>query len=384
MEDRASVCQHPLTDVDARAFTGTWTIAEIQYAQTLGYQVMNIIEVWEYESYSTDILKSFMAPMIIEKMKNKRKGLVDEHGQFTDRGLKVQVYIHELNGEVVTPDDFVDCPAAYVSAKNAVNALTGKFGQKEKQRTTRCFNEKQTAQSKRLFTNPDVDIVFAQVLDDHGDLIVIEYENKHEGSRSARQKNDHAISYITGQSRVIIHRVAHALGTNLLYMDTDSVLHKKLDTPVYKHGFRIGDLELEIPEASMFVSLGRKWYAMRLPNGEALCKLKGFTLKQSTGDKFVSERLYEHFVDCKESFDVLETPLMSAKDFNAVAPGIVIDQVLFRTEKEDVVTPFKRTVTMKKRAQFQLCSSKRFIVFPPNLDAQRLDTIITYPFGYIF
>lgn len=380
MEERAFPCSH--SEPEDRSFTGTWTIAEIHYALTLGYQVVSIVEVWEYESYSTDIFRSFISPLIIEKMKNKRKGLV-LNGVFTPKGHDVQRYIQILSGERLTPDDFKDCPAAYTAAKTAVNAFTGKWGEKEQHQTTRCFNETQQKESRALLTNPAVDIIFAQVLDMAGDLAVIQFENKQTCARGARYKNDHIISYVTGQARILLHMLEHVLGENLVYVDTDSAAHKQLIEPVYKHGYRIGDLEIEIPEASSFVALGRKWYSMMLPNGQALCKLKGFTLKQSTGEKFVSSKLYEHFVDCKHSFDALEDPEIQAREFNAQAPGISIDQVLFRTDKENIVTPYKRTVTMKKRAQFQLCSSKRYIVYPDGeLDPTQLTTIKTYPYGY--
>jgi hypothetical protein len=380
MENRASPCTH--TTAEDRSFTGTWTIAEIHYALTLGYQVLLIVEVWIYESYSTDIFRSFIAPLIIEKMKNKRKGLV-VNDVFTAKGEDVCQYVEKLSGIVLTPADFVDCPAAYTAAKTAVNAFTGKWGEKEEHQTTRCFNETQQKDSRALLTDPAVDIIFAQVLDMAGDLAVIQYQNKRNCTRGARHKNDHIISYVTGQARILLHMLEHVLGENLVYVDTDSAAHKMLEEPVYKHGYRTGDLELEIPEARNFVALGRKWYSMMLPNGNAVCKLKGFTLKQSTGDRFVSQKLYEHFVDCKASFDALEEPDVSAHTFNQQAPGIAIDQILFRTDKENIVTPYKRTVTMKKRAQFQMCSSKRYIMYPEaTLDSTRLVTIKTYPYGF--
>ncbi len=374
METRQFPCSHMDCDED-RSFVGTWTLVEMNYAQSLGYKVMEVVEVWEYEQSCQDLFRSFIVPFTIEKMKSKRTGLVDAEGKFTSQGNQIRQYIHELSDEWVTEADFIDSPSDRTVAKLAQNSFSGKWGEQPVHKETKAFTAKEHRASRALLTDPGVDILFAQVLDVNGDIAVIEFQKKQQCSRAARQQNPGLIAHITALGRLMLHRLETHLGDDLLYVDTDSAAHKELVVPKYRAGDRTGDVNVEVPSAHHFVACGRKWYSYQLPDGEYVNKLKGFSLKQNNGHQFSSDNLYRHLVESRMDM------LASAEDRQDV--GIVIDQMLFKTDHENVVVPFKRTIMMRKRAQMQLHAPKRYILYPETLHVDQWATIDTLPFGYI-
>ncbi len=381
MEERQFPCTHD--EAVERSFVGTWTLSEVRYAVTeLNYQILEVIEIWEYENRSTDLFRSFIAPFMVEKIRSKRSGLVDEQGNFTEKGNRVNDYVEELVGRRLLPEEIEDNPARRQVAKLAQNSFTGKWGEIEVHRSTRTFNEKQVDESRKLLTDPGVEVLFAQVLDKEGDLVVIEYQPKFQCSRAARRKNDVIVAHITAYGRMMLSRLEQALGHDILYEDTDSAFHAKMETPCYRDGFRTGDLELELKYGSHWSCCGRKWYAYLKNGQDPISKIKGFTLRRSNVDLFSPQNLFRLFVECKEAFDQSEPT--SAKDFNSssVAPSIQVEQRLFKTVRQSAVELYKETQVSIKKAQFQICSQKRHILFPETLNKDLPVFVDTVPFGY--
>lgn len=380
MEKRCCNCTHE-QDED-RCFSGTWTLAEIHRALEIGYKMVSVLEIWEYENQDEELFKGFIVPFMVEKIKSKKTGLVDEEGRFTEKGIQIRDYIRELSGTEPYPNDFQDCPARRTVAKLAQNSFTGKWGEKEVHRSSKTYTADQGVESRKMLTDSSVTLVAVEILDEHNDLIMVNYETKPKCSRTARRKNDIIVAHITAYGRIMLSRLEVALGRKMIYEDTDSAFHSYLEEPIYKHGFRTGDLELEVAKATDWMCCGRKWYSYLEVSGNVTAKLKGFSLKMSTGDRFSPLNLFNLFYECKEAFDLIQEET-TARQFNMDAPGIEIDQTLFRTEKQDALIPYKRTITMKKRAQFQIFSIKRYIVFPEEpLTLNHLTLIDTLPFGY--
>jgi hypothetical protein len=226
-------------------------------------------------------------------------------------------------------------------------------------------------------------LIAIEILDAHDDLIMVNYEMKPKCSRTARRKNDIIVAHITAFGRIMLNRLEVALGRNVLYEDTDSAFHSRFteENRPYKDGFRTGDLELELADANQWMCCGRKWYLK--PSGAVVAKLKGFSLKMSTGDLFSPKNLFNLFLECKQAYDEKEVDT-TARQFNAEAPGIEIDQMLFKTEMQDALIPYKKTIVMRKKAQFQIFSMKRYITYPEEEEFQKdhLALIDTLPFGY--
>lgn len=380
MEERSYPCLH--STVMERSFVGTWTVSEVRYAvKELRYEIIEVIELWEYENSSKHLFKSFIAPFMVEKIRSKRSGLVDEEGKFTEKGHKVNDYMFELIGKRLEPSEIEDNPARRQVAKLAQNSFTGKWGEIEVHRSSRTFSRKQADESRKLLTDPAVDVLFAQILDEEGDVVIIEFEPKFNCSRAARRKNDIIVAHITAYGRTMLSRLEQVLGDDLLYEDTDSAFHKKLSVKKYRDGFRTGDLELELKSGSKWVCCGRKWYAY-YKGEDPISKIKGFTLRRSNANLFTPDSLFKLFVDCKEAYD--DSEFETAKAFNSSdsAPAIEVEQRLFKTVKPSPLELQKETHVSIKKAQFQICSQKRHILFPQALRRDQISFVDTVPFGY--
>lgn len=382
MELRLWPCSH---EEEERAFTGTWTCAEILHAIRLGYRVLYIVEWWQYPTQSTSLFRKFIIPFMVEKIISKRSGLVDDNNEFTEKGNRVNEYLFSLAGRYYEPDEFKNAPARRTVAKLAQNSFTGKWGEIEVHRSSRVFSDETLAEVWGLFHNSDVKMKFASVLSVERKLIFAEYEMRDSASRMARKKNDIIVAHITAYGRIMLSRLEQALGRNMIYEDTDSAMHSMLHSPAYIDGFRTGDLELEVPLAHDWVSLGRKWYTYALPTGDTVNKLKGFTLARKESLLTDSERMVNHLIDVVQRFKALQIHEEGSDKMLRTEeedPFILIPQLLFKTTADrDPRSLFKKTITMHKKVRFFLDKMKRYVSFDDLCsDTGILDSL---PFGYV-
>lgn len=381
MEARCWPCNH-LVDVD-RQFTGTWTCAEITHALSLGYKLKSIREVWIYETTSTRMFRDFIVPFMVEKILSKRKGLVDNDGNLTDVGTQTVDYIYKLNKRSVLAKDFRNAPARRTVAKLALNSFTGKWGEIEIHRTCRIYDQHSLPEAWKLFADPGVYVRAARVVDEKEQIVMLEHETKKLSTRVGRRKSDVIVAHITAYGRVMLSRLEQALGEYLIYEDTDSAFHSKLPRPVYRHGFRTGDLELELAHAIFWVSLGRKWYAYVNAEGSTVAKLKGFTLKAKAAGEANSKRMLQHLQRVAEALKesngaVLDKVVQQSVDETA----ITVEQMQFRTEVGERLDEYvKRTVHLTKKSRLLYDRLKRYV--PLHRLADRVEFLNSYPFGYV-
>lgn len=368
MTHRLWPCSH---SEEERSFVGTWTLAEIHHAVKLGYQILSIVDMWTYPSQQTDMFRSFIVPFMVEKILSKKDGIVD--GQvFTGRGLQIKDYLLSLSGKEYTPDAFDNRPARRTVAKLAQNSFTGKWGEKEVHRTCQVYDSARHQDVWNMFQDSNVEMRYVSILDEQEGIICAEYSIRELTSRTARKKNDVIVAHITAYGRIMLSRLEQQLGHNLLYEDTDSAFHKRLDHPAYKHGFRTGDLELELESAYDWVCLGRKWYSYSLSPSHSVSKLKGFTLSRSSTLLTDSTRMKEYLISLVEK-KLQEEP--QEQD------PILIPQMVFRTIGGNHPGRMeKQTVQFMKQVRFFTDKMKRYVdlsqVHPFMME---LDS---FPFGY--
>jgi len=371
MDDRSWPCVH--TNENDRSFYGTWTCAEIHHAIGLGYRLIEIIDVWLYENSSITLFRDFISPFMIEKILSKKSGIVDETGSgFTNKGLEIVDYLKTLSGgKVFTPADFSNSPARRTVAKLAQNSFTGKWGEIEIHQSARIYEKNEISKAHALFTNPNIVVKSASVLSGNPDhpIVHISFATKDLTSRVTRRKNDIIVAHITAYGRIMLSRLEQALGADLIYEDTDSAFHSKLDTPVYRHGFRTGDLELELPHATNWIALGRKWYTYSKET-ESVSKLKGFTLKAEAQQSTSFERMVDHLCEVTQGENPTHDP----------EKAILISQMLFKTVITHQSFPQKQTQQVNKKASFLVNRLKRYVDFALiQSDSVLIDT---YPFGF--
>lgn len=388
MENRLTECTH--TD-DERAFTGTWTIVELCYAiETLGYKVLEVIEVWEYEQNNTTLFKSFMIPFIVSKTCCKRSGLVDADGTFTEKGRQTSEWLRQLTGHDHPPDNFVNAPSKRNVAKLIMNSFYGKWGQRSQWSETKSYKEEDEKECMKLFENTQLLIHYVEVIHQHAELgpvVYVDYEQRLPAVKGCAQKNDHIAAHITAYGRMMINYLVQKMGQKSIYVDTDSLFHTATDTLPYTPGFRIGDLELELPDASCWTGCGRKWYSYRLPNGDHVAKQKGIALKASTVGHFTPEKMLDFMHATKAVHDELcqkgdtgEEAFTKMKKGKVEIPQVTVPQNLFKTVQESKLVAYKKSVPMLKNTTFLLWSMKRIPQWEPTEEG----IIDTVPFGYRF
>jgi hypothetical protein len=375
MEQRLLDCTHTREE---RAFIGTWTLSEIRYALSLGYEILQIIEVWEYPEKSHTLFRSFITPFMYNKIVSKSSGLVDENGQYTDKGRQVAEYLYSILNRPVEPHEFSNHPSRRTTAKLIQNAFTGKWGQRDTFHFTRSFTKEDSWHTLQLLHDPNVRIHSAVLLDD--DCVTLECEPLSSTSlRGISKKNDHIVAHITAYGRTMLHRVEMKLGKKMVYVDTDSAYHQTVSEPVYQTGFRTGDLELECPVLENWVGLARKSYSYEA-KGKPVMKQKGIAMKQSFMQLFQPQSLHQLVLDTKQKWDDLqvdENEESRKKRFKQEQPSLKVIQVDFRTLKESLGC-LKETLVHEKETRFSLLTTKRKICWNQCLDG----IIDTVPFGY--
>ncbi len=381
-ERRNDACSH---SDEQRAILGTWTLAEIKYACSLGYTVLDITEVWYYMEKTNVLFSDFIVPFMIKKMCCKTSGLV-ESGLFTPKGIEVCNYVREISSRELTVNDFVNSPAERNIAKLMMNSFYGKWGQRSIWDECRAFNETQEDDCRKLLLNNSVIIKFAEIIKtQHGQIVVVDYEQRLAVGKGDAQKNDHIAAYVTAYGRIMLNKVVQAVKREAIYTDTDSVFHSHMESLPYRTGFRTGDLELELPKGKNWTCCGRKFYAYEKMNGNVVCKQKGVTLKKSMVPLFSPQALNSLIIDTFKAADAIEADSqdealivlkkMKNSDGNAV-PSITVNQTLFKTIRENKLIGSKKTVEMSKKAMFLIWAMKRRPIFLENGD---IDTI---PYGW--
>lgn len=398
-------CQH---SDDDRSFIGTWTLGEIYFAMDHGYQVLDVIEVWEYPTRTNDLFREFIIPFMIAKTCCKKSGLVEED-QFTSRGIEVCEYIYEVTGRRLTPQDFKDAPAQRTVAKLMQNVLYGKLAQRTIWPETKLFkdsSEEDTSACLGLFYDSSVVVKYAEVLDNftttQGDemIILINYEKKRACSRGDADKNDIWAAHVTAGGRQALFEGIWSLSSQdpsfpspnyMIYCDTDSLDHIIPPKLPYRTGFRIGDLEPEVPDAYYFVGGGRKQYMYKLPDGKVVCKQKGVDIRRSMTDKFTPENMLQLIRNTKRKWDSLReleeydkdrtTKRMRKESDNGEDhfPQILVNENRLVTVVENKVVRNKEDRQVPKKTLFHVWALKRVVQWDSCTDSHILDTL---PFGY--
>ena len=366
MEIKSTNCTHTVKE---KSFIGTWTLSEIRYAITLGYSVEQVVEVWEYGEKSNTLFRSFIVPFMYNKIVSKSTGLVSNNGSFTDKGHQVAAYLRDILKREIVPDEFTNAPARRTVAKLIQNAFTGKWGQRDVFECTRSFTKHQHWESAQFLNNPNFIIQSAVILPDQ--CITLTYETVRGAALNGlRKKNDLIVAHITAYGRIMLNRVEQALGKHLVYVDTDSAYHMRLERPIYRTGFRTGDLELECPSLYNWSALARKSYAYE-SEGKIVVKQKGIAMRYSLEASFGPDQLTQLIQHTKRKMSSCD----SIAHFRSIQPTLRVPQTQFTTEKS-LLNVYKQTVVREKDTRLNVYSSKRYICWS---DGPIIDTL---PYGW--
>ena len=363
-----------------RSFVGTWTSVELQHAIVLGYVIEKTIDVWEYQTQSNQLFCDFIKPFLMKKILCKKSGLV-ENGVFTKKGSEISAYLKSVCNVEVSAEMFSNNPAERTIAKLIMNSFYGKWGQRSLWSEIHQFQvEKDYQKCMKVMYDPNIIIEYGEVLTHNNETyIVLEYEKRLAVTRGDMFKNDHIAAFITAYGRIMLNQLVQALGSNILYTDTDSAFYKRTEIP-FQTGFRIGDLELELKEGTSWIGLGRKSYTY-LKNNEIICKQKGISLRKSHCYLFSPTRFEKLLNETKQAYDEEQgdhAAKVKKLHMNDKTPTIHAAQVSFDSKRENILWMNKRTRQVMKKTNYLMWSMKRRPLWESRTD-QILDTV---PFGY--
>lgn len=317
-------CQH---SSDERALTGTWTMDEIRKAVDKGYIILDMYEMWEYEMATyengglfTDFINKFL------KIKQEASGYPSWCLTQQDKERYVKEYFdHE--GISLDPTKIDKNSGLRSLAKLMLNSFWGKFGQRENQ--TKASLIRDPKDFFALMTTPGIQVNIIRELNE--DVLLVNWQNIDEVGETLRTVNVVLAAFTTAQARLKLYEYLEALGGQVLYYDTDSVLY------IYKNGlYRIptgdylGEMTDELAEYGPgsyiveFVSGGPKTYAYLVwsTNKNAfveVCKIKGLTLNLNTSKKLNFTQLKEMVLsEVKMTLETSENRIRRTKDKNVI------------------------------------------------------------------
>jgi hypothetical protein len=300
-------CQHTHEE---RALTGTWVSVELFKALDLGYQLLEVYEIYHFpktEKYhkGDETQKGIFADYVnaFLKLKQEASGYPSWCHTPEDQKKFKEKYLEQ---EGITLDHIEKNEGRRSFAKVMLNCLWGKMAQRPCLPKTEYLTEPsryfQMIRDKTKYMK-HVDVV-------REDLLLVNYEEELDFVEADEFGNVIIAAYVTAHARLKLYEALELLGDRVLYFDTDSCIYiNRLGQQQPKiEGDRLGAWTDEHPEDKIlsFASGGPKnyGYEYRDPQGEVHteCKVKGLTLNYRTSQVV--------------NFGVLKDALQSGQDGN--------------------------------------------------------------------
>ncbi|KAK5645174.1 hypothetical protein RI129_006475 [Pyrocoelia pectoralis] len=356
VEDLAeSECSH---NPEERTICGTWCSDEIVKALDKGYKLIDVQEMWVYETtrYEKTINYGGLFSEFINHFVRIKQQASDWPASCCTREQKDK-YIEEFfesEGVQLKYSDVMKNPGLRSLAKLMLNSFWGKFGQRENQSKTSIVRD--SKEFYDLMWSPAIDVNYIQEVND--ETVIMNWQYREDAGDPLFTVNCVIAAYVTTQARLQLYSYLDLLGERVLYYDTDSVIYiSRENHPDLPLGNNLGDLTDEIegeygPNAFIteFASGGPKTYGyeVQLPLGQTktVIKVKGITLNHQNLEKV--------------NFDSL-VDLIDQTDQEIVT----MNSVIRRTEDH-------RLVTKTEKKKFRVNVKKR----------QRVDDYDTVPYGY--
>lgn len=348
-------CSHNESE---RALTGTWVLDEVRKAIEMGYEILEIHEMWVYKT-EVGLFASFINKFL--KIKQEASGWPTECQTQDDRDRYIENYF-EREGIQLDSDRITKNPGLRSLAKLMLNSFWGKFGQRENQQKTVIIRN--TDDYFSLFSNPSIEVCHVTLTSDDK-TVLVNYQFREEAADVLPTVNVAIAAYTTTQARLKLYREFQKLGERVLYGDTDSILYvSKPGMYEPSCGNFLGELTDELEGdygvgsyIVKFISGGPKTYAFKVycpktNEYKSVCKFKGITLNydnlQMINFDTLEELVLKHHGPSNDNACVKIS-------FNNIA----------RTETHDVIT-------LRQTKTFKVTLGKRKIV-------ENFDSV---PFGY--
>lgn len=317
---------------EEKALEGTWVMEEVAKALEKGYKMMEIYEIWEYETVQlSKEQEGLFSEMMNKFIKIKQQASGWPKGCVTDE--EKNRYIEEFlrrEGVLLEFSEITENPGLRSLAKLMLNSFWGKFAQRENLPKTSIVRT--TEEFFLLMSNPGIFV--NTIVPVNEETLIVTWEHKEEAYNLSPTVNVVLAAYVTALARLKLYSYLEQMEDRVLYYDTDSVIYiSRSGFPDLPTGDCIGDLtdELSGGYITEFVSGGPKNYAYKytVNGGEeesVVCKVKGISLNYKT-----SQTIH---------FDSIKKAVLEKHDY----PLIVPTKQILRTKEHEVVTVTSRKI----------------------------------------
>ena len=273
-------CTHE--SVEDRSLVGTWVSGELKKACDLGYVILERYEAWHYEStsqYDPETKEGGIWSSFIDKwvtLKQEASGYPASCTTEEERARYVEEY-EKHEGVRLNPENISRNEGLRSLAKLMANSHWGKFAQRSNKMQMSYVND--AKEYIRLMSDMTLDVHDVHHVNDS--TVSLLWNKRDEFDSGSPGTNVVLAAYTTSNARLRLYEMAEKLGDRLYYVDTDSAifLHREgMYSPPL--GDFLGGLKDEVPDdvITEYVGLGPKNYALKLAAGNAVCKVRGFSL----------------------------------------------------------------------------------------------------------
>jgi G:T-mismatch repair DNA endonuclease (very short patch repair protein) len=353
-EDQSNTCSH---NIEERCFEGTWVTEEVKKANSMGYKIIKIYEVWHFDEKEiydkntktggifTDYINMFL------KLKQEASGYPSNVLNETDKDNYIKEY-YEKEGIILDKSKIAHNSGLRNVMKLMLNSFWGRFALRSNNTKIKYITS--LSDWVDLMTDQQYVVQEEDFTMDGG--IIIYYTQKNEFDSGINTVNSTIAAFVTCYARLKLYSELEKLGDRVLYFDTDSMIFVEkngLYSP--KLGDYLGELTDEISPKDgnyikEFVSAGPKNYSYTLDTGKQKCVVKGFKLNVCTS---------QHI-----NYDSIKNIVLNDK-----TNIIQVDQLKFSRNKEKWEV---NTSMIKKNYRFVY--DKRILN----------DDLSTLPYGYMF
>ena len=279
LTQRSKICAH---SVKERKLIGTWPSPELMKAQEMGYQILNIHEVWHFKERSDQLFASYVDTWL--KIKMEASGWPESVGEDEEKRRQYVEDVHKREGIRLDPENIEFNPGLRALAKLMLNSFWGKFGQGTNKSSVQAITE--PSQFYKLLLDDSANIQSIRIVNE--EMVEVVSKKTEEEATINPNINVFIAASTTAYARLKLYEALELLGERVLYMDTDSVIYTwkpgQLHVPL---GSFLGDYTNEIKPHKVtkqpdwiveFVAAGPKNYAYKTQHGKLECKVRGFTL----------------------------------------------------------------------------------------------------------
>jgi DNA polymerase type B, organellar and viral len=271
IDNVVKACEH--TEFE-RALLGVWVACEIKLSLEFGYTIIEIFEIWKYETVQYDpvtksggLFSNYMDTFL--KLKQEASGYPVNCITEEEKDSFINDFeIHE--GIKLEKDKIIKNPSKRNSAKLCLNSLWGKFGQRNNMsQTTVC---KSYDEFFKIMQSKGIEIIDIFVPSSEYKNIYVNWKYKNDESyKPLKHSSIPVAAYTTAHARIKLYYLLNSLGDNLLYCDTDSIIYIDNENLISKPqtGVFLGELTDELAEhgkntyITEFVAFGPKSYAYK-------------------------------------------------------------------------------------------------------------------------